>query len=54
MGTFPGPEGSPYQGGLFKVVSGHVSLHGLGNTHPGGPFIWPRTLTSLRATRSNR
>jgi ubiquitin-protein ligase len=20
IGTFPGPEGSPYQGGLFKVV----------------------------------
>ena len=27
VGTFPGPEGSPYQGGLFKVVSGRLSLH---------------------------
>lgn len=27
IGTFPGPEGSPYQGGLFKVVSPISQYH---------------------------
>lgn len=30
IGTFPGPEGSPYQGGHFKVVSNVQSFQAHG------------------------
>lgn len=61
IGTFPGPEGSPYEGGHFEVVSrdlrfvGDGSVGGIGQlTTKEARVSHCRTLTSSRATRSSR